>query len=271
MVWALALALALLVPSTALAVEGEDVQPLGENPTQTQKVDQLLTVLDKMGTEPINVEVDNSGVEQKVETLSQEVSDLSKKVDLLGEMSESDKKTNEQLDTINKQLETLTMQTATPEIEVAPLKATSNNTLSGNVYGNVSPTSQYAAYAARIVPKMGFSDDYVFYADSSSSYVLVWGDISLGGGGVFTGTGCKFTRWYYSGTGTGYLTQSGSADLNLSAGQYVVLSTLGTYPLLDDGVTMLRHEMGFYMVCAVALYSLSKCLAFTLRMRGGAS
>lgn len=269
MVWALIMAFVLMLPTPALAADDEVVQ-IDESTTNEAKIDEILTMLDKMGTEPITVEVDSNGVESKVEKLDQNVTDLSKKVDLLGEMSESDKKVNEQLDTISKQLEAITMQNAEPEIEVAPLAATKSNTLSGSVYGNVSPTNQYAAYAARIVPKMGFSDDYCFYADSSSSYVLVWGDIELGGGGHFTGTGCKFSRWYYSGSGTGYLTQSGTADLDLSAGQYVVLSTLGTYPLLDDGVTMLRHEIAFYMVCAVCLYSLAKCLGFTLRMRGGA-
>lgn len=196
------------------------------------------------------------------------LSEISGKLDTVDDVKNSVDNVDSKLKGIDGKIDSLILEQSEPEPEpVKKLQATKGK-ITYSVYGNANPTSQFASYAKQIIPKVGWNDDYIFLQDTSSSYVLVYGDLDLYSAGTVTGTGCNYVRWYYSGTGTGYLMQSGSSDVDISLNGYVVLSSLGSYPLIDDGFTLFRQEVAFYAVVAVLLFCLSNIWGFTLRSRG---
>lgn len=203
-------------------------------------------------------------------TDTQALGEISNKLDKLEEVNTSLGDVKSSIDGVNGKLDTLLLESAEPTIEPVEMVAAANNTVTFTAYANVLPTSTYATYARQIVPKMGWKDDYVFMQDSSSSYVLFYGDIDFASAGTFSGTGCDYIRWYFSGNSAGYVVQRGNADVVANVGNYMVCSSLDKYPLLDDGVTLFRQEVCFYALVAVIVYSLHCALSFTLRMRATA-
>lgn len=211
----------------------------------------------------IVVQVDNKEVAESVESLNKTIGEVSGKLDKLNDVNTQLTEIDSGISTVDGKLDTLLIQGAEPEIKA--VERVSGVNLNFTAYCNVSPTNQYSEYARNVIPKMGWNDDYVFLQDSSSSYVLVYGDIDYYSSGVFEGTDCTYTRWYYSGTGTGYIQQSGMANIRISVNDYVVLSTLGDYPLLDNGFTLFRQECCYYVTAAVILFCLRSCFAYVTR------
>lgn len=237
------------------------VSALAENETSSSETSEQ-----KPQTTQVVVNNDPA-IAQSLDALSHSVSEVSQKLDKLEDVNKSVKDVDSSLDGIESKVDGLIVQGLDPEplaVNAINLDAASQ---SWTVYANASPTGTYATYAKQLIPKMGWDDDYVYFQDSSSSYVLVYGPLDFRSAGTFTGSDCKYVRWYYSGSGSGYLVQSGHGDISVSVGNYVVLSNLGDYPLLDDGVTLLRQEVCFYAVVAVVLYSLHCAWSFLLRNR----
>lgn len=231
--------------------------------------DEVVLVEDESGqAAPVVVSEDASLVEQQQnEDIKKTLGEISQKLDKLEDVKTGVNDVKESVEGVSSQVDGLLVQNADPEPVPVERLAASNQTLTFTVYSHVSPTGTYATYAKQIIPKMGWDDDYVYFQDSSSSYTLVYGSLDYRTAGTFTGQGCNYVRWYYSGTGSGYVVQSGTADVSVSVGNYVVLSNLGNYPLLDDGITLLRQEVCFYALVAVILFSLHTVWSFLLRNR----
>lgn len=226
------------------------------------------------GTIPdLIVQVDQSQVLQQLDTISIQLDNLTQVVtpeleneEIKVKKEDEDSPELTQLKEINEKVGTLANGSLVPEeTELQPIKAAANVTVVA--YGNVSPTSQYAHYAAQIVPKMHWNDDYVFVQTANSEYYLFWGTLSQPDSGTITGT-AMWVRWYFSGNTNGYVMQEGSGQVSISTNGYTVLSTKGNYPLLDDGTDMLHKEVTFYALVAAALFSLRYVWNFLVRMRG---
>ena len=216
---------------------------------------------------PVEVEVENSQSLQAQQDTNKVLGEISGKLDKLEDVKTGIEDVKDSVNGVSSQVDGLLVQGADPEPAPVERLAASNSSLTFNVYSHVSPTGTYATYAKQTIPKMGWDDDYVYFQDTSSSYVLVYGPLVYKSAGTFTGSGCHYVRWYYSGAGTGYLVQSGVADVVVNVGGYEVLSNLGGYPLLDDGITLLRQEVCFYALVAVVLYCLRSAWSFLLRNR----
>lgn len=142
----------------------------------------------------------------------------------------------------------------------------SRASLPGAVYESVSPNSSYANFASALLPKLGWSDDYVFFRGGENEYFFVYGNLDFQGG-RFVGSGCSFTRFYYSGSSRGYLCDSGTSDVSLSVDGYIVLSNLGLYPTLTGSDALSTHMLAFVSSVALGLFAISRLLSFTLRTR----
>lgn len=142
----------------------------------------------------------------------------------------------------------------------------SRASLPTSVYGSVTPSSSYANYAAALLPKLGFSEDYVFFRSGDNEYFFVHGDLSLSGQEI-SGDAVSYERFYYGGSSRGYLFDSGSGSLALDTGGYVVLSNLGDYPTLQGSDAAVTHVLVFVSSVGICLYVISRLLSFTLRTR----
>lgn len=143
------------------------------------------------------------------------------------------------------------------------------STITSVAYGNVSPTTQYATYASNVLPKLGWSDHYVFWQDGQQSYVMAWGDLVYENR-TFTGSGCNYLHWYWQSQQAGYVVESGTANISVSSAGYTVLSDLDVWPALPNtGSEVMRREIMLYAVVAVAAASLSCVWGYTLRNRNG--
>lgn len=305
MVWAVIVALLLLSPVKAWAVEEptieeweqmqqeeqqqeeqeeqqQEEQTAQDEESGTQRVlitpvqhTELLKELDVINSTIVTLQTDinNDDESNKRQTgeIKKEISELKNKLgDILKELEgQSDSDEIAQLKAISSKLDTLIADTAQPALEaVEPVVRNRAGNMVFTVYGNANPTNQYSTYAKQLIPKMGWKDDYVYFQDTANSYVLVWGDIDWASAGTFTGTQCKYTRWYYSGTGSGYLVESGVSNVVVSTDNHVVLSSLAEFPLLDDGFTLYRQEVCFYAVVALVIFCLSNVWNWLVRMRG---
>lgn len=169
------------------------------------------------------------------------------------------------LDTISEQLGQIVGEVTSPELTASePLRA-SAATVTLTAYGNVSPTGTYAQYAVRLLPRVGYAEDYVYFQSSNSDYWLFWGDLS--GGDAITGSDLHYARWYYDSASRVTQYQTGTASLSLSPAGYTVLSSLDGWPVLDDGTMQMRSEVGFYALAAVALHCLGSVWSWLLRTR----
>lgn len=262
MVWALILVL-VLFSSPAYAEEVADI-PVDEevnevSETAQDEVKEIQEVAQKVSEVKQTVQTTSAAIVKSVEENTKAIGEMKADEpveDNSGEILVTLEDISGKLDTI-----IIDGQESAPE----PVQAVRANGTTFNAYGNVSTTGQFANYAAHLVPKVAWNHDYVFLQDSTSSYVFISGSCDFRTRGEFEFSDADYTRWYYAGTGTGYLVQSGHGDVVVHAGNYVVLSNLGSYPLLDDGVSLLRTEVAFYAVCAALLYVLGNIRAFLLR------
>ena len=139
------------------------------------------------------------------------------------------------------------------------------STISVSAYSNVPSTGTYAEYAKGILPRADYGDHYCYVQDSSSSYLMAYGDLKLSGGNI-TGN-AHWVRWYYGGTNVGFVTEQGEGNISINPASHVVMSDLGNYPMFESN-EQLRKELGFYAVVAVSVFSLVSVLGFVVRLRG---
>lgn len=172
------------------------------------------------------------------------------------------------IDGLDKRLESMSKSMENEVEQIEEQKSLSDSKAGGltvTVYGNVSPTGSYAEYAKGLLPRMEYKDHYVFLQDTSSSYVMAYGDLTLGNGSI-SGTG-KWSRWYYSGNQYGYLYEKGNGSISVTLNNHVVMSDLGDYPMFESN-EQIRKEVGFYAVVGVSIFSFCTVLGFVLRLRG---
>lgn len=236
--------------------QGNQEEEQGEVLQEEQVVEQE----DK--TEQVKEEILSPGEVAIIEGManeSQKIDEMSDKVEGVGELTEKVDKLTDQLQGM---LESKEEQE--PESEPVSLRAGAGVTFTA--YANASTSSAYASYARQMLPKLSWLDHYCFLQDGQSSYVMVWGDLAEDD--VIHGQECNWIRWYNAGVGVGWTYQAGSGTVTIDPGGYVVLSSVGSYPLLDDGTSLMRNEVGFYAVVAALLYSLRLVTSFLVRMRG---
>ena len=169
------------------------------------------------------------------------------------------------LKSIDEGISELTKEEPETEVETTALKAARSISLSA--YTNVSPTGQWANYAKGYTTRLGWKDHYVFLQDSNSSYVMAWGDLRDTGTAI-TGN-ADWVRWYYAGNGSGYVRETGSGNIEVTYGQYTVMSDLAGWPMLAGADELLRREVMLYAIVAAGLFSLGSVGSFLLRNRNG--
>lgn len=134
-------------------------------------------------------------------------------------------------------------------------------------YGNVAPTGTYASYAAGFIPRLGWSDNYVYLQDTNGSYVMVMGKLTSPDANTIVGNNCEWIRWYYSGS-NGYVVERGSGNVSVTLNNHMVCSDLPSWPLLGDAsVELQRRELMFYAIVATVWACLAVVWRFGLRMR----
>lgn len=222
---------------------------------------------------------DDGPIRQRIDGLTGHVQAIEEKIDQLitiqtpkEEKTEANAPESEELaelKSINENIGILIEQNnADPD---APQKSDSlrASTITSVAYGNVSPTSQYATYASNVLPKLGWSEHYVFWQDGQQSYVMAWGDLGYENR-TFTGSGCNYLHWYWQSQQAGYVVESGTANISLSSAGYTVLSDLDVWPALPNQTNeVMRREIMLYSVVAVAAASLAFVWSYTLRNRNG--
>lgn len=147
----------------------------------------------------------------------------------------------------------------------APLSAPSRAALPSSLYGSVQPNNSYAVFADAFLPKLGWSDDYVFFRSGKNEYYLVFGALSFESG-RFTGSDVRYVRWFYDSSTSGYLQQSGSGSLSLRVDNFIVLSSLGDFPTLSNDSNF-THVFVWCCVVAVSILAMSRMLSWSLRTR----
>lgn len=152
-------------------------------------------------------------------------------------------------------------------VESAPLRASNVNVVA---YSNVTPTGTYASYAAGMLPRLSWEDEYVYVQDASNSYIFIWGDLEKADSQTIRGSSCEYVRWYYSGQQLGYLQESGTADVSVTTQGHVVLSSLDGWPMIESQ-EVLRREVAFYALVAACVFSLASVWGFCVRLRGAVS
>lgn len=267
MVWALVLATILLLSPT-YAYAAEDVS--------TETSTQVVVDTESLEQQILDLKIENQRQLDNIQTLVSTMNVTLSNIERYLEPKPEEKKDPEAKDTedyligIQKSLDNISAQLETPQ-EQEQKSVTRTASYNFVAYQNVSPTNQYASYASGLIPRLRWSEHYVFLQDTSSSYVMVYGDtLEYSGNNTFTGTSCRYVRWYYSNQTVGYLTESGTADVSVSTSGHVVLSDLATYPMLEGTEQhSLRVEVAFYACVAIVIRTLHHVWRFTLRNGNG--
>lgn len=233
MVWALILSLLLLspVPAWADPVDDDwDVVPV--------EVD---TVVD--GEEPSlpdEVDSESSSVPSEPVQVQQVVQEIT--VDVPSEYYDADG--------------VLLYSAAVPDVSVNAIGDSSP-------YSSVTP-STYVTICADIMPKLGWRDNYVFWRSGQYSYRLAYGDIKLSGS-RFSGSVCTLVDFTYSNNTTGYLMSTSTGSVSLDAGNAIVYSNLGVYPVLSVPSDHMKLT-SYFVVVACGVYLLHCLYSFLLRL-----
>lgn len=262
MVWALVIIITLMLsPTLALAEDGvmTETHPVAE--VDTSEVEGLNRLNQTVETQlqQINDKLDAEARERETEKQLEEIESVSNPQE-------------QQLQVLTNIDNTLTEISGRDEsvqlMAQEPLLAASSHAFVA--YANVSPTGTYAQYAIGMLPRVAWKEHYVFLQDTSSSYVFMWGDLTEADDNTISGSG-RYVRWYYSGNQYGYLTEDGEGSISATLNSHVVLSDLGTHPILGDELPLLRREVALYAVAAVVIFSLASVWTFTVRLRGSVS
>lgn len=228
MVWALILALALVTPAYA-----EDIEVISE-PEQIEVVTQE--------------EVKEDAQEEKaVEPVADEGLEQVKEEPVIEKVEEGSKERALEVDST----------------EVGSPLGTTRATLNLTAYGNVSPTNQYAIYSVGLLKEVPYENGhYVFLQDTAQSYCMVVGK----GDSILNLSDCKWWRWYNAGVNVGWVLERGTGSVAVTEGRYTVISDFEGYPALqDNSLEVLRREVMFYALVAVAAHVLCSVWSFVLR------
>lgn len=263
MVWAVILS-ALLVfvanPQMAYAEpDTEGVEQSDESDSGNVGTVDVSGVVDSVD----NLHTDLVGLETAQNVMLQTIIDQTKPE----EKTEGDKDELDYLISIDSKLDTIASEPVREIQAQEALAAVSVNSFVA--YANVATNNTYASYAIGMLPRVGYGEHYCFVQDTSSSYVFVWGDLELRDARTIAGSDVNWVRWYYGGNTIGNVTEYGSGNVTVSAGQHVISSDLGNWPMLPESADTIRKELGFYACVAVVLWSLAAVWRFTLRMRNG--
>lgn len=132
------------------------------------------------------------------------------------------------------------------------------------VYASVT-SNTYSDMAARMLWKMGWGDDYVFWRSGQYSYTLAYGDFDLASGRFDCASAHVVTFTLDSGYSGTYTMTEGDGVVSLVPSSYIVYSNLGQYPLLDSGHVFERLVV--FMSCVAVIMELVRTVfSFTLRM-----
>lgn len=101
--------------------------------------------------------------------------------------------------------------------------------------GSISTT--YITIFGDIVPKLGIGDEYVMFRSDQYTYTLISGDLTLEGSRFeLEGEGVRYDLTSTSSYNSYYEYSVYDIDsFSLSAGDHLVYSSLGDYPLLTEG------------------------------------
>lgn len=242
----------LVFSCTAFATESEEVsqEQNGVEVSQEQKLDRdMLETIDRIDNKLTNIqrELESEEAEEEEGKESPELVELQH---------------------INESIGILIEQNAGEPLPEAQEPLRANGRFVSVAYANVSPTGSYATYAAGVLPKLGWNDDYVFWQESSQSYVFAWGDLSYSSQ-TFTGDNVRWLRWYWAGQSQGYVLEEDSGSLSLSSAGYTVLSNLSDYPTLVNSSEQIRREVMLYAVVTAAVFSLHHVWTYCIRNRNG--
>lgn len=148
--------------------------------------------------------------------------------------------------------------TEAPTLSSEPTRATSTP------YASVT-SNTYSDIASRMLWHLGFGDDYVFWRSGQYSYSFAYGDLDLSGG-RFTGSAVTLVTFTldtgYNGT---YVMNRQTTNVDVNAGQYIVFSNLGGYPVLDTnhvGLSLLVFSAFVGLLMAL----IRSVFGFVLRM-----
>lgn len=267
MVWALTLALALVmtVSVPSYATEGEGAEETGASSPSVEYV-----TMDTFESHIVDVQVQNRETENVLLRQEQLLAEIRDGIEAEeGEVVE-DSRTEEQLSQVIDELLAIRGSLEVPEVVAVDAVGGTRATTAFLAYANVPSSGTYWQYATQLLTKVPWGSHYVFVQDTQSSYTLVWSEnLKLSAQGTFIGSNTSWVRWYYAGSGTGYVMQNGSGDVTVTPQGYVVLSDLGLYPTLGGSSELYRKEVGFYVVVAACLSSLRYVWSFLVRMRSG--
>lgn len=264
MVWAIALLLVLLMPGYAFAEPATEAQVSQVDTTQLEEsLERLKELETEQGTTLSTIETTLTSINNRMDEQQREQEQQEKD-------AEGDKTTEDYLIDVTQTLDAISGKLDAPE-QQEQTSLTRAQSFDIVAYSNVSPTGAYATYASGLIPRMKWDDHYVFVQDTSSSYTLIWGsDLAYTDTNTFAGSQCVYVRWFYSGSSSGYLTESGTADVSVSTAGHVVLSDLARYPMLEGTEQhAFRVEVAFYVCVALVIRTLHHVWRFTLRNGNG--
>lgn len=266
-----ALAVFLLFPAAAFAVpdgsspDSSDTTTVYQtySPDYSSRLDTLDFHLQNIDTSVTNTKTETIQHLIAIEGLLKPVEDPKVSQELTEEESEETKQLKElngKIDGITKLLE---VEEVPAEKDAAPVSGT-KGTKAFSAWANVNPTGTYAQYAMGYLPRVDYKDHYAFLQDSQNSYVFVWGDLNISGSTISGKS--DWVRWYYTNS-NGYLVESGQGDtVTINTNSHVVMSDLDGMPMLGVENELLRKELGFYALVAVAVFSLASVLGFCIRL-----
>lgn len=132
------------------------------------------------------------------------------------------------------------------------------------VYASVT-SNTYSDMAARMLWKVPWNDDYVFWRSGQYSYTFAYGDFSLSGGRFDCASADIVTFQLDSGYSGTYTMHESSGAVSLVPSSYIVFSNLGGYPLLDPSYVF--EVLVVFMASVAMLMNLVRSVfAFTYRM-----
>lgn len=133
--------------------------------------------------------------------------------------------------------------------------ALSCNAAALDIYDNGTISSTYTTMFTGLANKLSPLDDYVFCRSGQYTYTLAYGDLNLNGAS-FSGSDITLvtltTNTGYNSTYTYTTTTQGSFSLN--AGNNLVYSNLGNYPLLGEVVSYDYIQTLLFCVFALCVF-----------------
>ena len=252
-------ALCAATPSQTLAVE-PDIMTEQYEPAQTidvSGINERLTTID------VDMNINANKSEDKLNKIGDSLSIIQQ------ELTPKDgKSTNDYLSSIEDKLSTIAGNSSEPEIAEQKSVQTRASSIAFVAYSNAPSSGTYVNYASGYLSQMGYSDNYVFLQDTSSSYVFVFGDLSPIDTNTISGSNVKWVRWYYSNNNVGYVMETGQSNVTITTNNHVVLSSLPKWPSMSGSSDeQLRKEVGFYALVLVSCSVLRDIWSFLVRMR----